>query len=63
MTLRRRIVDWALTGVVILVPALVLRASINAGAPSALDETVLRITAPQPAYRWRPMLPRRDSPL
>jgi dipeptidyl-peptidase-4 len=24
---------------------------------------VLRITAPQPAYRWRPMLPRRDSPL
>jgi dipeptidyl-peptidase-4 len=24
---------------------------------------VLRITAPQPAYRWRPLLPRRDSPL
>jgi dipeptidyl-peptidase-4 len=24
---------------------------------------VLHITAPQPAYRWRPMLPRRDSPL
>jgi dipeptidyl-peptidase-4 len=29
----------------------------------AFFREVLRITAPQPAYRWRPILPRRDSPL
>jgi rod shape-determining protein MreC len=46
MTLRRRLVDWALTGVLILVPALVLRASLSRGAPSLLDQALLRITAP-----------------
>ena len=46
MTLRRRLVDWALTGVLILVPALVLRASLSRGTPSLLDEALLRITAP-----------------
>ena len=44
--MRRRLVDWALTGVLIIVPALVLRASLSRGAPSLLDETLLRITAP-----------------
>jgi rod shape-determining protein MreC len=46
MTLRRRFVDWALTGVLILLPALVLRASLSRRAPSALDQALLRITAP-----------------
>ena len=53
MTLRRRIIDWALTGVLILVPALVLRASLSRGTPSALDQALLRITAPlQAATSW-----------
>ncbi|HET9621421.1 MAG TPA: rod shape-determining protein MreC [Kofleriaceae bacterium] len=46
MTLRRRLLDWGLTGFLILVPALVLRASLSRGTPSALDEALLRITAP-----------------
>ena len=46
MTVRRRLVDWALTGVLILLPALVLRASLSRRAPSALDQALLRITAP-----------------
>ena len=46
MTLRRRLVDWSLTGVLILLPALVLRASLLRGTPSALDQALLRITAP-----------------
>jgi rod shape-determining protein MreC len=46
MTARRRLVDWSLTGLLILLPALVLRASLARGTPSALDEALLRITAP-----------------
>lgn len=46
VTLRSRLVDWSLTGLLILVPALVLRASLERGAPSAFDATILRITAP-----------------
>jgi rod shape-determining protein MreC len=46
MTLRRRLVDWSLTGILILVPALVLRASLSRGTPSALDQALLRLTAP-----------------
>ena len=46
MTLRGRLVDWALTGLLILVPALVLRASLERGTPSAFDAAILRITAP-----------------
>lgn len=46
MTLRRRLFDWSLTGFLILLPALVLRASLARGTPSALDEALLRITAP-----------------
>lgn len=53
MTLRRRVVDWVLTGLLLLIPALVLRASLSRGEPSAVDETVLRITAPlQTAVSW-----------
>jgi len=29
MTLRRRLVDWSLTGLLVLLPALVLRASLS----------------------------------
>ena len=46
MTLRRRLVDWSLTGLLVLLPALVLRASLSRGEPSALDGALLRITAP-----------------
>jgi len=46
MTLRRRLVDWSLAGLLIVLPALVLRASLSRGEPSALDEGLLRITAP-----------------
>jgi len=46
VTLRRRIVDWTLTGILILVPALVLRASLSRGTPSGFDRALLRITAP-----------------
>lgn len=53
MTMRRRIIDWVLTGLLLLIPALVLRASLSRGEPSAVDETVLRITAPlQTAVSW-----------
>ena len=44
--MRRRFIDWVLTGLLLLIPALVLRASLSRGEPSAVDETVLRITAP-----------------
>ncbi|MBX3160842.1 MAG: rod shape-determining protein MreC [Deltaproteobacteria bacterium] len=46
MTLRRRLVDWVLVGILILVPALVLRSSLSRGTPSAFDQAVVRITAP-----------------
>src|SRR4029079_3868755 len=46
MTLRRRLVDWSLTAVLIILPALVLRASLARGTPSPLDQALLRITAP-----------------
>jgi rod shape-determining protein MreC len=46
VTVRRRLFDWSLTALLILVPALVLRASLARGTPSALDQALLRITAP-----------------
>jgi rod shape-determining protein MreC len=53
VTLRRRILDWALTGVLILIPALVLRASLVRESPSVVDEALLRITAPlQAGTSW-----------
>jgi rod shape-determining protein MreC len=49
----RRILDWVLAGVLIVVPALVLRANISRGTPSGLDEALLRITAPlQAGVSW-----------
>lgn len=53
MTLRRRIVDWVLTGLLIVIPALVLRANLDRGTPSAFDEALLRITGPlQAGVTW-----------
>lgn len=53
MTIRRRMVDWVLAGILIIIPALVLRASMSRGTPSSLDETLLRITAPlQAGVSW-----------
>jgi len=46
MTLRRRLVDWSLAGLLVLLPALVLKASLARGTPSGLDQALLRITAP-----------------
>jgi rod shape-determining protein MreC len=46
ITLRRRLVDWSLTGLLILLPALVLRASLARGTPSTVDSALLRITSP-----------------
>ena len=44
--MRRRLVDWSLTALLVLVPALVLRASLARGTPSGLDKALLRITSP-----------------
>jgi len=53
VTYRRRILDWALVGVLILIPALVLRANLHRGTPSGIDEALLRITAPlQAGVSW-----------
>src|SRR4029077_13081948 len=53
MTLRRRLVDWALTGLLVLLPALVLRASLARSAPSTLDTALLRLTSPlQAGVSW-----------
>lgn len=51
--MRRRLVDWVLAGVLILIPALVLKANMTRGTPSAVDEALLRITAPlQAGVSW-----------
>jgi rod shape-determining protein MreC len=53
MTLRRRLLDWALAAILIIAPALVLRASLRTQALGAFDEAVLRVTAPlQAAVTW-----------
>ena len=50
---KRKIVDWCATGVLVLIPILVLRASLARGTPSGFDEALLRITAPlQAGVSW-----------
>jgi rod shape-determining protein MreC len=52
-TFKRKIIDWSATFVLILIPILVLRASLARSTPSALDEALLRITAPlQAGVSW-----------
>ena len=46
LTLRSRVVDWVFAGLLIVIPAAVLRASLSRGTPSGLDKALLRITAP-----------------
>jgi len=52
-TFKRKIIDWSATLVLIIIPILVLRASLARSTPSALDEALLRITAPlQAGVTW-----------
>lgn len=52
-TLKGRIIDWSATAVLIIIPILVLRASLNRGEPSGIDRALLRITAPlQAGVSW-----------
>jgi len=52
-TLKRRIIDWSLSGFVVLVTILVFRANLERGTPSGLDAALLRITAPlQAGVSW-----------
>lgn len=54
MTLRRRLVDWALAALFLLIPALVLRASLrHPEDQGTLDRAVLRVSAPlQAGTSW-----------
>lgn len=53
MTLRRRLVDWSLAGLLILIPALVLRTSLKTGDHTVLDDAILRVSAPlESAVSW-----------
>src|SRR5262249_43702447 len=52
-TLKRKLVDWSATVVLVVIPILVLRASLARGTPSTLDQALLRITAPlQAGVSW-----------
>ena len=53
-TLRRRLIDWGLAAVFLLVPALVLRASLRRPSElGAVDHAVLRVSAPlQSGVAW-----------
>jgi rod shape-determining protein MreC len=52
-TFKRKIIDWSATLVLIIIPVLVLRASLQRGTPSAFDQALLRITAPlQAGVSW-----------
>jgi rod shape-determining protein MreC len=52
-TLKRRLIDWSLSGFVVVVTILVFRANLARGTPSGLDEALLRITAPlQAGVSW-----------
>lgn len=54
MTLRRRLIDWGLAALFLVLPALVLRASLRApGELSTVDQAVLRVSAPlQAGVSW-----------
>lgn len=53
MTLRRRLLDWSLAAILIIAPALVLRASLRTGELGAFDAAILRVTSPlQAAVTW-----------
>src|SRR5450432_1673282 len=53
MTLRRRMVDWSLAGLLLIIPALILRSSLKTGELSVFDQAVLRVSAPlESAVSW-----------
>ncbi|KAB2896005.1 MAG: hypothetical protein F9K40_15315, partial [Kofleriaceae bacterium] len=54
MTLRRRLLDWGLAALFLILPALVLRASLRSpNETTALDQAVLRVSAPlQAGVSW-----------
>jgi rod shape-determining protein MreC len=53
MTLRRRLVDWSLAALLLVLPAMIFRASVRTGEPSGFDQAVLRLSAPlQAAVSW-----------
>ncbi|HEY5947938.1 MAG TPA: rod shape-determining protein MreC [Kofleriaceae bacterium] len=52
-TFKRKLIDWSATAILVIIPILVLRASLARGTPSAIDEALLRITAPlQAGVSW-----------
>jgi rod shape-determining protein MreC len=53
MTLRRRMVDWSLAGLLLILPALILRSSLKTGELSSFDQAVLRVSSPlESAVTW-----------
>lgn len=54
MTLRRRLIDWGLAALLLVIPALVLRSSLkDPQETSKLDEAILRVSSPlQAAVSW-----------
>jgi rod shape-determining protein MreC len=56
MTLRRRLLDWSLAGLLLVLPALIFRSSLKSaptGELSGFDQAVLRLSAPlQAATTW-----------
>jgi len=53
MTLRRRLLDWSLAGLLLVLPALILRSNVRSGEPSGFDRAVLRVSSPlQAAVSW-----------
>jgi rod shape-determining protein MreC len=54
MTLRRRLLDWGLAGLFLVLPAFVLRASLRSPSETgAVDQAVLRVSAPlQAGVSW-----------
>jgi cell shape-determining protein MreC len=52
-TLKRRLIDWGATLLLVLIPILVLRANLHRNSESGLDRALLRITAPlQAGVSW-----------
>ncbi|HEY5923785.1 MAG TPA: rod shape-determining protein MreC [Kofleriaceae bacterium] len=50
---KRKMIDWAATAVLVIIPILVLRANLSRSEPSGLDRALLRITAPlQAGVSW-----------
>src|SRR5689334_14210972 len=52
-TLKRRIIDYSLSALVVVIVLLVFRANLARGEPGVIDKALLRITAPlQAGVSW-----------